>query len=581
MMEKRLVLALIFSVLILVMWGIMFPQSKQKPLQQELPAPPVQKSPLFSPQKDTPFSQKESVSGLQSVVPQQVNVHRQGKDIVVNRPLYNAVFSTQGGVLTSFQLKKYPERLEDIEKAIKSSRDKDLKNRLELLKEALPETGVETAGVEMISPFSPIRGIFPPSLFWQEEALDLNYSVYELDKKHNTLVFSFKTRDLKVIKKYQLRDDTYLIDMEVKLINEGGKTFPAAPLIVRYGPGLGLAIDTAGRSDLFYRGLFLIKEAGREKIVREVFRRHKPGKVLAKNYPEAIWGGLENKYFMAAILPPAEPHIFWLEKDSCGQLNVGLKMQMPELIPGGTLTRRFSLYLGPKQKEVVKAIGGSLEKSIDYGMLSSGLRIMDILRFFYRFTRNWGVAIIILTILTKIILLPLTQKSLRSMERMQKLQPRMKELRLKYKSDPRKQQKELMELYKQEGVNPMGGCLPMLLQMPIFIALFTTLRNTIDLRGASFLWINDLSLPDTICYIGGGIPLNPLPLVMGVSMFWQQKMSTADPEQAKMMMFMPLMFTFMFYNFSSGLVLYWFVQNILTLAHQYGMRAYAKKHAES
>lgn len=570
MIEKRLVMALVFSVLILVIWGIMFPQPKQRPLQQEAPARPAPRAPLFSPQKYVE---------PQPIAPQQVVAHGLGKDIVVDMPLYKAVFSTQGGVLKSFQLKEYPEAQtmeKDIEKAIVAARDEALKNRLELLKERLPET----EGVEMISIFSPLRGIFPLSLFWQEEAFDLNYSVYEIDKRHNTLIFSFKANNIKVIKKYQLRDDTYLMDIEIKLINEGGKTLPAAPLIVRYGPGLGLPIAPFDRSDP-PNSLVLIKEANREKIVREAFRRHKAGKVLVKSYPEAIWGGLENKYFMAAILPPAEPHIFWLEKDSSGQLNVGLKLQMPELVPGGTLTRRISLYLGPKQKEVVQAIGGGLGKSIDYGMLSSSLRIMDILRFFHRFTRNWGVAIIMLTILTKIILLPLTQKSLRSMERMQKLQPRMKELRAKHKDDPRKQQKELMALYKQEGVNPMGGCLPMLVQMPIFIALFTTLRKTIDLRGASFLWINDLSLPDTVCYIGGSIPLNPLPLIMGVSMFWQQKMSTADPEQAKMMMFMPLMFTFMFYNFSSGLVLYWFVQNILTLAHQYGMRFYAKKNEKT
>ena len=568
-MEKRLVMALIFSVLILVVWGIIVPQPKQRPLQQEVlgeaPVSQGEKAPLFS--------------KPQPIAPQEVKQNRAGEIITVESPLYRARFSTQGGVLTSFQLREYPEekiRAEDIEKAIISSRFEDQKQGLQVLKEMLPET----EGVEMISSYSPLRGVFPFSLLWQEESLDLNYSVYEVDKRANNLIFSFKKDGLKIIKEYKLRNNTYIIDVEVKLINEGRKTFPASPLVIRYGPGLGLSTNLFGKADPYYRGLVLIKEAGREKMVREAFRRGKRGSVLTRSYPDAIWGGLENKYFMAAFLPLAEPHSVLLEKDAFGQLNAGLKLQMPELIPGGTLTKRFALYLGPKQKEVVDAIGGGLEKSIDYGMLSNSLRIMDILRFFHRFARNWGIAIILLTILTKIVLLPLTQKSLRSMERMQKLQPLMKELRLKFKADPRKQQKELMELYKREGVNPMGGCLPMLVQMPIFIALFTTLRNTINLRGASFLWINDLSLPDTVCYLGS-IPLNPLPLIMGVSMFWQQKMSTADPEQAKMMMFMPLMFTFMFYNFSSGLVLYWFIQNVLTLGHQYGMRMYSKKHGKS
>ncbi len=163
------------------------------------------------------------------------------------------------------------------------------------------------------------------------------------------------------------------------------------------------------------------------------------------------------------------------------------------------------------------------------------------------------------------------------MEEMQRVQPYLKELRLKYKDDPRRMNQEVMKLYREHKVNPMSGCLPMLLQMPIFIALFTTLRNTIELRGASFLWMKDLSLPDTVVYIAGSIPLNPLPLIMGLSTYWQQKISTVDPEQAKMMVFMPVLFTVMFYNFSSGLVLYWFVQNILTIGHQYAMKVASRE----
>jgi YidC/Oxa1 family membrane protein insertase len=569
-MEKRLILALIFSVLILAMWSIIFPQPKQQPLQPP-PAPRAKQAPLFTPREDV-------ASKSQPIVQQEVRRIRPGEEIGIDTPLYRAEFSKEGGELTSFQLRNYPEehiRLQDIDRAIVASRDEDLKMRLELLKELLPQA----RGIEMVSLFSKTRGNFPLSLIWQDENIAL-YEQCEVAKQRNKLIFTFIKDDLKIIKQYTFRDDTYLIDIEIKFINNSEKTFKVSPLLIQYGPGIGLSTDPFGKGDLYHKGLVLIKEAGREKVIKENFRRGKKGQVQTRSYPQAIWAGLENKYFIAAFLPPDEPHSFLLEKDAYGQLNTALKMQMPEIIPGGVFTKRFSLYLGPKQHKAIKLAGGGLEKSLNYGMLASSLRIMDILRFFYRLSRNWGVAIILLTIVTKIILLPLTQKSLRSMEKMQKLQPRMKEFRLKYKDDPKRMNKELMDLYRREGVNPMGGCLPMLMQMPIFIALFTTLRNTIDLRGAAFLWIKDLSIPDTVCYLGG-IPLNPLPLVMGLSMFWQQKMSTADPEQAKMMAFMPFFFTVMFYKFSSGLVLYWFVQNILTIAHQYGMRKVISAHEKS
>ena len=570
-MEKRLVLALALSILILAIWNTLFPPPKTK---EFLPKghPTVQSLPSVPPEFITPQDVKSKISGEDYVF--------SGEDIVMDRPLYKAIFSTSGGLLHSFQLKNYPEekiRMEDIEKSIKFSPDPKLKKRLELLKEKLPLT----TGIEMVSLSSYLEGLFPLSIRWQERNLDLNYSLYNVHTSTGvgvkTLTFSYCSGDnLKIIRTYSFREDTYLIDVEIKLINESQKIFPPSPLLIRYGPDLGLSTDPFGKGDPYYRGFVLVKEAARERVVREPFRRTKRGKAMAQNYPEAVWAGLENKYFAAIFIPPAEPHSLWLEKDSSGYFNLGLKLQMPELKPEAVLSKNFSLYLGPKQKETLRALGAGLEKSIDYGVISSMLKIPEILKFFYGFTRNWGLAIIMLTILTKIILWPLTQKSFRSMEEMQRLQPHLKELRLKYKDDPRRMNKELMELYRQHHVNPMGGCLPMLLQMPIFIALFTTLRNTIELREASFLWIKDLSQPDTIFYMAG-LPVNPLPLIMGLSTFWQQKMSTADPEQAKMMVFMPVIFTIMFYNFSSGLVLYWLLQNILTIGHQYGMKMAAKR----
>jgi YidC/Oxa1 family membrane protein insertase len=190
---------------------------------------------------------------------------------------------------------------------------------------------------------------------------------------------------------------------------------------------------------------------------------------------------------------------------------------------------------------------------------------------------NYGVVIILLSALTKLLFWPLTQKSFKSMREMQKLQPAMAELKEKYKDDPQKLNKAMMELYRERGVNPLGGCLPMLLQMPVFIALFNVLRTTIELRRAPFmLWINDLSSPDIIAKMPFSLPfignnLSLLPILMGVAMFVQQKMQSADPKQAALTYMMPIIFTVLFFTFPSGLVLYWLVNNILTIGHQYLM----------
>jgi YidC/Oxa1 family membrane protein insertase len=188
------------------------------------------------------------------------------------------------------------------------------------------------------------------------------------------------------------------------------------------------------------------------------------------------------------------------------------------------------------------------------------------LNFFHRYAHNYGVAIILVTVVVKILFYPLTHKSMKSMTAMQRLQPQMKTIREKYRKDPQAMNKEMMALYKKHGVNPMGGCLPILFQIPVFWALYKVLAMAIELRQAPFvLWITDLSVAD---------PWKVTPILMGVSMFAQQKMTptATDPRQAQMMLFLPVVFTFFFLNFPSGLVLYWLTNNLLTIAQQYFIR---------
>jgi len=246
----------------------------------------------------------------------------------------------------------------------------------------------------------------------------------------------------------------------------------------------------------------------------------------------------------------------------------------------GVGTHRYMVYAGPLDHTRLKSLGYGLERAVDFGWKwikpLSKLMFRFIL-FCHKYIPNYGLVIIILSLLIKILFYPLTQKSMKSMRDMQKLQPKMKELRETLKGDAQKLNSEMMKLYKEHGVNPVGGCLPMLLQMPVFIALFQVLSRTIELRQAPFmLWIQDLSSPDVIAHLPFSLPfiggnLSLLPILMGVAMFVQQKMQSTDPKQAAMTYMMPVVFTVLFFKFPSGLVLYWLVNNILTIGHQYLM----------
>jgi YidC/Oxa1 family membrane protein insertase len=227
----------------------------------------------------------------------------------------------------------------------------------------------------------------------------------------------------------------------------------------------------------------------------------------------------------------------------------------------------YTAYFGPKQSEFLVASGHQFDKAIDYGFFHPLAKpLMVVLKFFYGFIGNYGFAVILLTICIKLIFWPLTQKSYKSMKGMQKLQPEMKKMREKYGNDKQKLNQEMMAFYKENKVNPLGGCLPMVIQIPVFFALYRVLLGSIELRHAPFmLWITDLSARD---------PYYVTPLIMGVTMFIQQKMqpTNMDPTQAKIMLMMPVVFTFMFLNFPSGLVLYWLTNNLLTILQQYLIR---------
>lgn len=239
---------------------------------------------------------------------------------------------------------------------------------------------------------------------------------------------------------------------------------------------------------------------------------------------------------------------------------------------GGSKSMDFDFYVGPKEFKRLQALGNNQDLVMQFGFLGFFSKLLLAFMYaIYAVVPSWGWSIVIMTICIKMLFWPLTAKASRSQKRMVKIQAPMAELKEKYKDNPQKMQQETLKLFKEHQVNPVAGCLPMLIQMPIFLGLFYMLRTASELRHEPFLWVSDLSMPDTLMEIGG-FPINLLPLIMGATMYLQMSMMpispTADPMQQKIFKFLPFIFLVFLYNFSSGLVLYWTVQNILTIVQQ-------------
>src|SRR5437879_2458964 len=283
---------------------------------------------------------------------------------------------------------------------------------------------------------------------------------------------------------------------------------------------------------------------------------------------------MDNRYYLVAFIPKT-PHPVELAVEGTKD-QTRLSLLETTLVPAqGETVLSYELYAGPKGYTQLKKYNRGLEESVDFGTFTGlGRLILNALNYLQSVTGNYGLAIILLTIGIQILMFPLTIKSFKATLAMKKLQPKIAEIQSRFKSDPKRLNIEMMNLYKNSGTNPFGGCLPMLLQMPIFFALFTTLRNAYELRGAPFFgWIHDLSAPDVLLHMAG-FQVHALPLVMGGTMFLQQRMAGAasDPTQRQMMTMMPIMFTFMFYGFPSGLVLYWLTNNLMTMAVQWSFQ---------
>ncbi len=287
----------------------------------------------------------------------------------------------------------------------------------------------------------------------------------------------------------------------------------------------------------------------------------------SSTFENTDWIALKQRYGLLLIRSERSTKSFVTLEDSC--IRIGFLYEKMDIKPGDSEKLGFSFYAGPSDYFIA---GKEIAEKQIFGtgfFASMGRFLFTALSYIHTAVPNWGWSIILLTLIVKIVFFPLTRKSLRSMKEMQKLRPYLQDVQKKYKNNPQQMQKELMNLYREYKINPFGGCLPMLIQFPIFIGFFIALRSSVILRGAPFmLWIKDLSLPDTIMKIGG-FNLNLLPVIMSVTSFWQQKLTPQEPSQKALTFMMPVMFLFLFYNFSSGLLLYWTTMNAAGLVEQY------------
>ncbi|HNY64375.1 MAG TPA: membrane protein insertase YidC [Deltaproteobacteria bacterium] len=521
-MEKRTLLAVIISLVILVGWDlfIMKPNApKQPPKQaarQEAPVPQkVQAPAVTAPSQAQPLPVPAA----------------QAQTVVVDTPLYQARFSSAGGALTSFHLKKYREGLDPKSKT-----------------------------VNVINTPTPVFG-------YGENFTDASV-VYSVTKSQpdssgitREIAFTAQIGQGIVLRKtFTVDPKTYTLNYRMAVENH-----TAAP----FSMDMRQYMDGIYRSDFeasgySFEGPVLLNDKHLEE-----FKLKKVENVgIFRDFTGSVqWFGFEDKYFLRTLIPttPAGTTLT-IKRTSDTLVRMMYRSGTTTIQPGVSVQKDYLLFVGPKELGTLKAADYNLNKALDFGFFDIIAKpLLVAMNWIYGFTKSYGLTIIILTVFIKIILYPLTLKSFKSMKELQKIQPLMKELQAKYKEDKQRLNQEMMKLYSEHKINPMGGCLPMLLQIPILFALYKVFYQAIELRHTPFhifgTWLPDLSAKD---------PYYITPILMGVSQFVLQKMSPApgDEMQQKIMLIMPVMFTVLFLNFPSGLVIYWLISNILSIAQQ-------------
>ncbi len=454
----------------------------------------------------------------------------------VETPLYSAVFTNKGGAITKWELKKH------FTPKTEGSRPINLSQTI------ASKGSLKTSVV--------INNVAEDLYFKASGTSDPTITLAAGEKKE--LVYSAVTAEgVTIEKKYVFNAAVYPVEAEITAASM--KTGVAGRTIT------AINASVAGKDASGYHTGPIIN-AGKKLVRLDADDAAKSGSV------DTAWFGVEDKYFLAVFIPKNGSVPNWTTETGANAASKAELAAPFNLAPGAKAKTAFKAFLGPKEHLLLEAENVGLEDAIEFGVFAFIAQpSLTVLNFFQKYVANYGLAIIILTVIIKIVFYPLTAHSLKSMKEMQKVQPQLLAIREKFKDNKEKLNKEMMDLYKRYKINPLGGCLPMVLQIPVFLALYEVLYVAIELRQAPFfLWITDLSEKD---------PYYISPALMGASMFIQQKMTptTADPMQARIMLFMPVIFTIMFLSFPSGLVIYWLVNNVLSIAQQYYVQRGASK----
>ena len=554
MEQARLLIAIVLSLAVFLVWNYFFvkpqmPQQQDK--QQSTQAHNLKRKPAQKVQKDSlkNVAKDDSNKILNKINKLQDKDGEPARTITVENSKYTIKISEKGAGIVSFALKDYFENIKPDAKRKELLAQQQNLNSLTLFFENQSIKDLDKTKFHALI---------------DNEKISIKNKNYQLSFIKNTV------EGIHIKKTFTFQPNSYLIDLDVIIQNNSNKAL---------SDQLGLKLATIRKvskssSSYAFEGPSALIDGKLEQV-----------KIKKDNPPDMLkgkiqWIALEDRYFMTSLIAK-EPHksSMRIKIDPGKLLNeyIGPKID----IENNTSKRfKYAIFFGPKKQALLEKLNYNLSQVIHFGFFDFLAKpFLWFLNFIYSIIPNYGVSIIILTILTKVLLWPLGNKSYKSMNQMKRLQPLMKEIREKYKNDKTKMNQEMMGLYRTYKINPLGGCLPMIVQIPVFFALYRMLYQAIELRHAPFIWwINDLSAPDRLFHFNFSIPIMQPPfgipvltIIMGASMLLQQKMSPppGDPAQAKMMMIMPIVFTVIFINFSSGLVLYWLVNNLLSIGQQY------------
>ena len=363
---------------------------------------------------------------------------------------------------------------------------------------------------------------------------------------------------------------SYVIDVTHEIVNGSAVQLDAHAYFQLLRDGKAPPGDSSMVST--YTGAAIYTE--QEKFKKLAFGDLDKDKASFPKTADSGWIAMLQHYFVSALLPKDKtPREYYAKRVEENLYSVGVILAVAPIAPNASGSVSVSLYSGPQEQDALKTIAPGLDLVVDYGWLTVvAAPLFWLLQFLHKWVGNWGVAIILLTVLIKAAFFPLSAASYKSMAKMKLVTPRMTKLREQYGNDRARLNQAMMELYKTEKINPLGGCLPIVVQIPVFISLYWVLLASVELRHASWFWIRDLAAPDkmfTIPLID--MPVGVLPIVMMITMIFQTKLNPTppDPVQAKVMMIMPFAFGFMFFFFPAGLVLYWVVNNVLSIAQQW------------